>query len=1400
MKKSIVPVLTLLVVTITTPILFIINFKEDSMIDIVLSNEYYSYLPIEAKDYIKDVYEKTGTIVYTEKNKKSNVPYLNPTYVEYLKLEEAEKQNVDLIPNPYVLEYIPNEASLEIELPSSYDLRNVNGKNFLTPLKNQKSLGICWSIASLEQAESYLMVKNNKSYTASSQKFSERQLDYATSTNGILNYTNPFGRRKLGEGGNFSYASEILSYGISAVDEKVMPFDESLNAKSLSEILNYKNAKYEVDSTLEVPRISTTLMVDFNYSNCNEASDVSACVKEHENTLKEMYSKEMKNNIMKYGGGVAETISPESACAFRNKDGNYVIEVDDTCYSAQDGHAMQAIGWDDNYEYYYCDTGSTHTATVNGRCRTGTLKKGTGAYILRNSWGDNLPYVYLTYDSFHGGSSSSSISFITSLSDNQNRSWDNSYPSQVDYAYIYYNVKTSQKFQKNTQGSEKLEKIKFNTGVQNGNYFISIVADGKTYSISNFETSYPGIYTVDLSDKNIIIKGEEFSVTILSTNRAYLIENSISAYTSNIDKTPIIATADMTINSKNFTVYSETRNIASSEKLNYTLLKGNKELDGYLSVKNNEVAMNNVNANLELVKFLPNGKYTLRINYGEYFYDSNLVVANENQLEGNGTTISPYLIHSEKELERISMNLGAYYKLESDIVLSSDWTPVGTEDFPFTGGLDGNGHTISELKVVGDNLEAVGLFGTVKNSTRPEMYIKNITIKDASVTGKKETGILIGKLDISNSAPVTISSIYLMNGEVNGDTTGSFIGRMSGTNNNDISISINDIFSSATITGISSSGLIGKLDYQGNNISISNIQNIGVTISEDDIYNTHSTSFIGDALPYYDIHNFIITGFVKNNDKIFSYLDGSNSSISGTSGYYLKSSNDIYDQSNVVANIISVDSSIALKNKDNYNSWINFDKYWKMETVDGIARIPVLKGVNFEYTKVSTIEVNIDEDVSLTDFISPVTDISRLKYEVKSNEENISITLSENADSKEIRIRGLKPGKTTFHLISDYDGFEKDVEVTVKGKKNPIVYYYNGLYEHKEQVTTMNTNFQLEENTFTKEGYKFSGWNTDRNGNGTHYSNGAMMSGLEEDLTLYAEWIPIQYTVVFHSNDDNNHTKEQVLTYDKEEKLLANTFSREGYRFVHWNTSSYGIGTKYVDEQSVHNLTKQDGAKIHLYAVWSNQFNTIYFNANGGVGKMDPFQILKDEKSHLPKNTFVNEGYVFTGWSLTLDGTGITYQDEELVESIPNGTILYAQWKKSFLFKIEEYIYKDDLSLIYNIPSGITQEEFLKNILLDDGFTVQLDLNDSTFYTGSKTKIYYNNHLYKELLNVIKGDVNGDGKVSSADYVKIRKHIMQTDLIKENIYFYAADINNDDKISSADYVKIRKYIMNGGSL
>lgn len=60
---------------------------------------------------------------------------------------------------------------------------------------------------------------------------------------------------------------------------------------------------------------------------------------------------------MKYGGAYAGTVSPNSNCSFQNSDGNYVINVSESCYSIQEGHAMHVIGWDDNYEYEYCDVG-----------------------------------------------------------------------------------------------------------------------------------------------------------------------------------------------------------------------------------------------------------------------------------------------------------------------------------------------------------------------------------------------------------------------------------------------------------------------------------------------------------------------------------------------------------------------------------------------------------------------------------------------------------------------------------------------------------------------------------------------------------------------------------------------------------------------------------------------------------------------------------------------------------------------------------------------------------------------------------------------------------------------------------------------------------------------------------
>ena len=111
------------------------------------------------------------------------------------------------------------------------------------------------------------------------------------------------------------------------------------------------------------------------------------------------------------------------------------------------------------------------------------------------------------------------------------------------------------------------------------------------------------------------------------------------------------------------------------------------------------------------------------------------------------------------------------------------------------------------------------------------------------------------------------------------------------------------------------------------------------------------------------------------------------------------------------------------------------------------------------------------------------------------------------------------------------------------------------------------------------------------------------------------------------------------------------------------------------------------------------------------------------------------------------------------------------------------------------------------------GFTLGKDINDTIsklkstnleititsskesglIASGDKIKIKTNSEE-KEYTVIIYGDVNGDGKISSADYIKIKNHIMETNKLTDLEKEYA-DANKDGKVSSADYIAIKNHIM-----
>lgn len=77
-----------------------------------------------------------------------------------------------------------------------------------------------------------------------------------------------------------------------------------------------------------------------------------------------------------------------------------------------------------------------------------------------------------------------------------------------------------------------------------------------------------------------------------------------------------------------------------------------------------------------------------------------------------------------------------------------------------------------------------------------------------------------------------------------------------------------------------------------------------------------------------------------------------------------------------------------------------------------------------------------------------------------------------------------------------------------------------------------------------------------------------------------------------------------------------------------------------------------------------------------------------------------------------------------------------------------------------------------------------------TITVGKETKTYS---------IVIYGDVNGDGKISAVDYVKIKNHIMRKGTL-QGAYRESADIDKNGHIKATDYVKVKNYIMGTGKI
>lgn len=198
-------------------------------------------------------------------------------------------------------------------------------------------------------------------------------------------------------------------------------------------------------------------------------------------------------------------------------------------------------------------------------------------------------------------------------------------------------------------------------------------------------------------------------------------------------------------------------------------------------------------------------------------------------------------------------------------------------------------------------------------------------------------------------------------------------------------------------------------------------------------------------------------------------------------------------------------------------------------------------------------------------------------------------------------------------------------------KENYILTYYKTADSNPITICITNGTFKLYEIDNVREGYNYLGlFDSPSGGTQIVSKDNNLIITFNKSMSLYAQWEPKKYDIVFSVKDGELNPSEKSIEYDYDSNLTYFPVpTKEGYDFLGWKskdgvfyTNEYGQVIEQYNKLNFDYYKITEGNNIILYPEWSIKKSNVTFDYNDGTYRSET--ILVSYGTKLESNDYPN--------------------------------------------------------------------------------------------------------------------------------------------------------------------------------